>query len=51
MKQLMENELTCVIGGGDYEGALPLYIPTLSTAYIEAILALLAPSRTVHPAD
>jgi hypothetical protein len=51
MKQLMENELINVIGGGGYDGDLPVYTPTPSTAYIEAILALLAPSRTVHPAD
>ncbi len=51
MKQLMENELTNVSGGGDYDGDLPAYTPTLGTAYIAAILALLAPSRIVHPAD
>lgn len=51
MKQLMENELINVIGGGGYDGVPPVYIPTQSTAYIMAILALLTPPRTVHPSD
>lgn len=45
MKQMMENELINVIGGGGYDGDLPAYTPTPGSTYIEGVLALLAPSR------
>jgi hypothetical protein len=51
MKQLAESELINMIGGGGYDGDLPVNVPKLSDAYMLEILALLAPTRTVHHAD
>lgn len=45
MKQMMENELINVIGGGGYDGDLPAFTPSPGSAYIGEILALLTPSR------
>ncbi len=49
MKELSEITLTEIAGGGDLPASTSYTGP--SEAYIASILALLAPSRTVHHSD